>query len=146
MNPLGLLSTDSELIAKVQALADYPLGELTSLYAKKKNIDLATASEHELAFRRFMSLSFLTSDAVAPTEDIDDYWHHFILWTRIYTDFCNVNFGQYVHHSPGHAEGGDAELRAAGNLADSLFVTYYGISVEKDIERPYKCKKICLIK
>lgn len=31
---------------------------------------------------------------------IDEIWHEFILVTEHYTDFCNENFGKYIHHPP----------------------------------------------
>lgn len=33
---------------------------------------------------------------------VDDAWHHFILFTGLYTKFCRDYFGRYVHHSPGN--------------------------------------------
>ena len=31
---------------------------------------------------------------------IDEMWHCFILVTEQYTDFCEQNFGRYIHHPP----------------------------------------------
>ncbi len=31
---------------------------------------------------------------------LDEMWHCFILVTEQYTDFCNKNFGRYIHHPP----------------------------------------------
>ncbi|MEU1389387.1 MULTISPECIES: hypothetical protein [unclassified Nonomuraea] len=36
---------------------------------------------------------------------IDDAWHHFILFTGLYTEFCRTYFGRYVHHSPSNDPG-----------------------------------------
>lgn len=38
--------------------------------------------------------------SVAPTLNIDKYWHYHILDTAKYHDDCNSLFGQYVHHFP----------------------------------------------
>jgi hypothetical protein len=32
---------------------------------------------------------------------MDSFWHHFILHTRLYLDFCQKEFGEYLHHEPG---------------------------------------------
>ncbi|AHI05748.1 hypothetical protein BDW_06210 [Bdellovibrio bacteriovorus W] len=29
---------------------------------------------------------------------LDEMWHHFILQTRSYHEFCNKEFGEYLHH------------------------------------------------
>jgi hypothetical protein len=146
MKNLGLIKGDTGLEEKIEKLSMYPMGELTAYYAKKHGLTQAEAESHELAFLRFMSLSFLTENSLAPDETIDQYWHNFILWTQAYSDFCSTNFGRYVHHSPGHLKINEGELQVAGRLADQLLSEYYGVKLDKDIDRPYKCKRICLIK
>jgi hypothetical protein len=34
-------------------------------------------------------------------EKIDWMWHTFLLFTRDYADFCERNFGFFIHHTPG---------------------------------------------
>jgi hypothetical protein len=31
---------------------------------------------------------------------IDEMWHNFILFTNDYHEFCQSNFGRYIHHQP----------------------------------------------
>lgn len=31
---------------------------------------------------------------------LDEMWHHFILFTKDYSDFCELHFGFVVHHFP----------------------------------------------
>ena len=31
---------------------------------------------------------------------IDQMWHVFLLYTKDYTDFCEIYFKQYIHHLP----------------------------------------------
>ena len=31
---------------------------------------------------------------------LDSIWHHFILHTRLYYDFCMQELGEYMHHDP----------------------------------------------
>ncbi len=33
-------------------------------------------------------------------QEIDDLWHTFLLFTREYQQFCQENFGRFVHHVP----------------------------------------------
>jgi hypothetical protein len=40
-----------------------------------------------------------------PSQVIDDAWHEFILFTRIYEKFCAKALGRFLHH---HARRGDA--------------------------------------
>lgn len=35
-----------------------------------------------------------------PTPEVDDVWHNFILHTRLYHEYCLINFGEFIHHNP----------------------------------------------
>lgn len=35
-----------------------------------------------------------------PSQVVDDLWHEFILYTKDYQRFCQLAFGQFLHHSP----------------------------------------------
>ncbi|MEN0059320.1 MAG: hypothetical protein AAGB31_10845 [Bdellovibrio sp.] len=41
-------------------------------------------------------------------EYLDIFWHHFILHTRLYHNFCQTELGEYLHHEP-------IQLRPNGN-------------------------------
>ena len=55
---------------------------------------------------RFMALKqFLTVCAVLPgikvaSDEIDQMWHTFLLFTREYRNFCNDRLGRYIEHEP----------------------------------------------
>lgn len=38
-----------------------------------------------------------------PSLAVDDFWHEFILNTKVYRDFCNGAFGRYLDHVPAEA-------------------------------------------
>lgn len=38
-----------------------------------------------------------------PSQVVDDLWHHFILFTKAYSDFSQRTFGRYLHHTPAEA-------------------------------------------
>jgi len=33
-------------------------------------------------------------------KEMDDMWHTFLLFTKDYQDFCQIYFGEYLHHVP----------------------------------------------
>lgn len=37
---------------------------------------------------------------IAPTEEVDEVWHEFILHTEPYREFCKRNFGAFIDHRP----------------------------------------------
>ena len=56
--------------------------------------------EHE--YRAFLQIikNYGSSDTIAPTKDIDIFWHYHILDTMKYIEDCNALFGFYLHHYP----------------------------------------------
>ena len=49
---------------------------------------------------RFLSLVAHTKEILAPALLVDDAWHEFILFTRLYNNFCQEKFGRFIHHTP----------------------------------------------
>lgn len=49
-------------------------------------------------------LSLVADDSTAtltPSHRVDLVWHEFILFTRLYGEFCHDQFGKFIHHNPG---------------------------------------------
>ncbi|HEY4512831.1 MAG TPA: hypothetical protein VJH63_04265 [Candidatus Paceibacterota bacterium] len=51
--------------------------------------------------KRFLYLCAIFKNNCAPTPKIDKAWHEFILNTRDYADFNEMQFGLFLHHRPG---------------------------------------------
>ena len=45
-----------------------------------------------------------------PTREIDEFWHHHILYTKNYLRDCQQIFGHYLHHQPAKPGENDGEL------------------------------------
>src|SRR2546428_152415 len=59
------------------------------------------ADRMELAYKRFLIL--LTThpeETLAPSKDVDKFWHGHILDTLKYADDCDTVFGRFLHHFP----------------------------------------------
>jgi hypothetical protein len=85
----------------------------------------------ELAYRRFLVLRARFPQAqIAPTRDIDAFWHAHILDTRKYAADCERIFGEFVHHYPYLGLLGDQDKldQAAATLCQ-LFVSEFGEEV-----------------
>lgn len=54
---------------------------------------------------RFLHLISLSGEKLTPSRVVDDAWHEFILCTRAYADYCQAQFGRFIHHHPGGDEG-----------------------------------------
>jgi hypothetical protein len=77
----------------------------------------------ELAYRRFLKLlAFHPGTQLAPTQDIDKFWHAHILDTRKYAADCDRIFGRFLHHYPYLGMLGDSDKQTLA--ADSLSMLY----------------------
>lgn len=80
--------------------------DLDLRYLEKRLTDKLgwSAEEAKEAVRRYKNFLILflrhPSQVLAPAPDIDEAWHHHILFTREYTRDCQAIFGGYLHHSP----------------------------------------------
>ncbi len=43
--------------------------------------------------------------SLTPSQRVDLAWHEFLLFTRLYLEFCTVHFGRFLHHDPGGSSG-----------------------------------------
>lgn len=51
----------------------------------------------------FMCLKANRRMVAMPSQAVDDFWHEFILNTKVYRGFCNGAFGRYLDHVPAEA-------------------------------------------
>lgn len=53
---------------------------------------------------KFVWLAASNDDGkLTPSHRVDLAWHELILFTRAYHEFCDQQFGKFVHHQPGGA-------------------------------------------
>jgi hypothetical protein len=96
---------------------------------------LGWSDEHadriERAYRRFLVLLAKHPELqIAPTRDIDAFWHAHILDTRKYAADCERIFGGFVHHYPYLGLLGDEDkAEQAANALYGLFLSEFGEAV-----------------
>lgn len=59
-----------------------------------------TAKENEIELKRYLTLCAFSRLPYGMGGDLDDLWHTFIIFTKMYSDFCINCFGRFIHHSP----------------------------------------------
>lgn len=79
--------------------------------------------------KRFLVLQEMNRDRSLPmySERLDEVWHHFVLFTREYTDWCRRHFGRYLNHLPQNAPAMDSVARGAEMSLDELRAAYQGL-------------------
>lgn len=79
------------------------------------------ADRLELEYRRFLALTAkYPEEVIAPSTEVDKFWHGHILDTMKYAEDCQRVFGYFLHHFPYF---GMRDAEDAANLADAAATT-----------------------
>ena len=85
----------------------FPRGLFDKLAKARPGLEVKDQQLVARALRQFF-LAYLKSGCrrvAMPSQVVDDLWHEFILFTRDYKLFCDLAFGQFLHHTPAVAMG-----------------------------------------
>src|ERR1041385_9026626 len=110
-----------EVLAAIQAL-DLDCIKLKLMDAEEgQGWTREHADRMELAYRRFLALMAKYPDeTIAPTKDVDKFWHGHILDTMKYVGDCEKVFGYFLHHFPYFGMRGEEDAKnlaaAAANM------------------------------
>ena len=91
---------------KITKLAYNTLEENPLLVKKLKPISLlykVSTKELFIEVLCFLYLIHLSKQKLSPSVIVDLAWHEFILFTKLYNEFCHQNFKKFIHHSPSNS-------------------------------------------
>ncbi|MFA7194007.1 MAG: hypothetical protein WC087_03770 [Candidatus Paceibacterota bacterium] len=115
----------NDTVATVTALAPMPRNtEDDVIYRLTINLSISRDDATEL-FKELKNFLALAADSpkvlLIPAPLIDEAWHTFILFTRMYQAYCQEQFGRFIHHRP--ATEHEMLHGSKGELADAIAVT-----------------------
>ena len=91
-----------EMIARVM---NYPIPDVIQRCKKDHGYSDEDMQILEKELKRYLVMSEVLEDNKSGTgmysEDVDNLWHSFILFTKDYAAFCDTCFGKFIHHVPG---------------------------------------------
>lgn len=108
------------ILSTLEQIEAYQLPALVDRLEKKLNLTRAAAQQLFEDTKKFLYLAALHVEPVAPSAEIDEGWHAFILFTREYEQFCKQYFGFFVHHAP-TVSGHTTRALHARLLAEQIF-------------------------
>src|SRR5438445_2199299 len=98
------------------------------------------ADSMELAYKRFLTLLVThPEETIAPSKDVDKFWHGHILDTLKYAEDCQKVFGNFLHHFPYFGMRGEEDaknLAEAGRTTQRLYEQEFG---KTNPSRPSMC-------
>ena len=114
-----------EVLAAIQAL-DLDCIKLKLMDAEEgQGWTREHADRMELAYRRFLALMAKYPDeTIAPTKDVDKFWHGHILDTMKYAEDCDKVFGYFLHHFPYFGMRGEEDAKNLAAAAERMHALY----------------------
>lgn len=109
--------TPEQMVAAIFALDLDPIK--FKLMDKKEGLGWTReqADRLELEYRRFLALTAkYPEEVIAPSSEVDKFWHGHILDTMKYAEDCQRIFGHFLHHFPYF---GMRDAEDAANLVDA---------------------------
>jgi hypothetical protein len=139
-----------KMAKQIPSFLDLMAYKNTAIVARfQKDFKLSRVKAEELFddVKRFLWLSSLMDEPIAPPPVVDDGWHTFIIFTRDYMDFCAKYFGGYRHHRPNRPEDaldGGKTIRATSIAVKKFFGGFEKLSknwapLQWDIAKCAKC-------
>lgn len=77
-------------------------------------------------FKKYMALISLGHTNLGMlSQEVDEIWHNFILFTREYGEFCETTCGQMVHHRPNTSRRPHLSPASISNFTEA-YTTFFG--------------------
>jgi hypothetical protein len=99
-----------------------------------------------LAYKRYLTLLVkFPEEEIAPTKDVDKFWHAHILDTLKYADDCQSVFGHFLHHFPYFGMRGEqdaANLRTAADNMHRIYEREFGEPIPSGAAWCYAAKPV----
>jgi hypothetical protein len=109
----------------LHVLQEYDLSPVRERLLREGAMPAAWLDDAIYEFRRYLGLCFLASEPVMMlSKPVDTVWHTCLLFSRLYTDYCQQAFGEYLHHDP--ATEADPDRPARWREFVAAYERYYG--------------------
>jgi len=113
---LAARSTE-QVIAAIQALDLDPIKFKLMDPEEGQGWSREYVNQMAIEYKRFLTLSVkYPEETIAPSKDVDKFWHGHILDTMKYAEDCQNVFGHFLHHFPYFGMRGEED---AANLAEA---------------------------
>ncbi len=122
-----------EIVAAIQALDLEPIKFKLMDTEEGQGWSREYVEQMAIAYKRFLTLSVkYPEETIAPSKDVDKFWHGHILDTMKYAEDCQNVFGYFVHHFPYFGMRGEedaANLAEAGRTTKRLYEQEFGETI-----------------
>ncbi|MEW8403635.1 MAG: hypothetical protein AB2688_02795 [Candidatus Thiodiazotropha taylori] len=128
----------------LDSVLNYQFPALVERFQKELGMSVEEADQLFLDMLMFLYLCGAKVERVPlePTAAIDKAWHAFILFTKEYAEFCQQQFGRFIHHSPYTADETESEMHRAIPASDVAECVFGELSLNWHAPKG-DCKSTC---
>lgn len=95
---------EGDVVAETDAFAVANVFDLTPVrerFMREYQVSEIAALRLEQECKRYLVLCALSpGESLSMSGPVDQFWHTFILFTRLYAEFCEAVAGRFLHHTP----------------------------------------------
>src|SRR6266853_697515 len=129
-----------QVVAAIQALDLDPIKFKLMDLEEGQGWSREYVDQMAIEYKQFLTLSVkYPEETIAPSKDVDKFWHGHILDTMKYAEDCQNVFGYFLHHFPYFGMRGEedaANLAEAGRTTQRLYEQEFG---KTNPSRPSMC-------
>src|SRR5258707_9692475 len=119
-----------QIVAAIEALDLDPIKLKLMDHEEGQGWSREYTEKMAIAYKRFLTLLVTHPETpIAPSKDIDKFWHGHILDTMKYAEDCESIFGYFLHHFPYFGMRGEDDATAladAGQAMEQLYQREFG--------------------
>lgn len=84
---------------------EFDIAPVLTRYAADQDLPMKVVREHERELKRYLALCAINRDGFYGMRGpIDELWHTFVVFTKLYMRFCDNIAGEMIHHFPNVSE------------------------------------------
>jgi len=113
------MTQDNTISDLFEAAASFDLSLIKQRYKEEQSIPDKVVEEHFEELMKFLVLCAATNKHYGMRGPIDECWHTFVVFTKLYYEFCEKLRGSLIHHYPNTNPPGEPKysLDANGKLS-----------------------------
>lgn len=115
-----------------EAIIAYQHPDLIERLVQKLEMPKEQAEAAFLGLKQFLYIAGTMVGTFSPqSQDVDEAWHNFMLFSKDYAKFCQTNFGHFIHHQPHTKEMRLQDPGAGRHITASALMDEFGVTVSE---------------
>lgn len=85
---------------EINKILDYTNEKILLKYSNDYGKSTSEAKNYFHELKKFLYICSISKEPLAPSKEIDNIWHTFILFSKDYRNFCSIYLNATIDHTP----------------------------------------------